>query len=73
MNTYANDSDGNTPAADPTDNLLTVWDVAQFAGISMETVGYHIRTGGLKAYKLGTIWVIQIDDAFDWIKGREYR
>lgn len=69
MNTYANDSDGNTPV----DDLLTADDVAHFAGITPMTVGYHIRTGGLRAYKLGAIWVIQIDDAFEWIKRREYR
>jgi hypothetical protein len=72
MNRYRNDEikdDEETPV----DHLLTVDDVAHFAGLAPETVGYHIRVGSLRAYKLGSQWVVQIDDAFQWIKGREYR
>tara|TARA_R100000808_G_scaffold2067_1_gene8757 strand:+ start:60 stop:305 length:246 start_codon:yes stop_codon:yes gene_type:complete len=81
MDTYINDAERNIfknhqfkdKEETPVDKLLTVDDVAHFAGLAPETVGYHIRVGRLRAYKLGSQWVVQIDDAFDWIKGREYR
>lgn len=54
-----------------TDRWLSVQEIAQYLGISKETIYRWVESGKIPAHKIGKQWKFQVSEVNSWIKSGE--
>jgi excisionase family DNA binding protein len=58
---------------DQLDQLVTVRELALRLGISPRRIRRAIRSGSLRAFRIGSWWRIRAEDADGWLESQRYR
>lgn len=54
-------------------DILTTRELADFLKVSDQTITRAIKSGALKAFKLGKDWRIEKEAVIQWAKGKEVK